>query len=233
MILDNEKEEPTFDGAVPQSNSVEAESNSVSTTTKDYIINTNDIQELSEDYEFFDGRKLQPYNVAKCILDNFRVIIIDNMLYIYNEYSRIYLNDTKIIENIIMQLVPKIKLSDIKAVLYDLSRCAPVRELSDEKYVVFSNCILDVSTLQEVTDFTPDKYILTNRVYANYKPDVVSANGSDVAFVKSFFDTLSANNPDLSNVYIEVLGYGSVRSYKFQLRIYLKGSVPIMVSQPT
>lgn len=219
----NKIEELTLDGAVPQSNTMETEPNSVSSTTKDYIINSDDVQDFSSDYEFFDGRKLQPYNVAKCILDNFRVISIDNMLYIYNEHNRIYLNDTKIIESIIIQLVPKIKLSDIKAVLYDLSRCAPKLEVADEKYVVYNNCILDTSTLQEVTDFTPEKYVFTNKVFANYVPDVVSANGSDVVFVKSFFSTLGANNPDLSNLHLEVLGYSSVRSYKFQLRLYPKG----------
>ena len=216
------KDEVQSANLTPQSTSTETEPNSVSSTIKDYIINTNDIQELSEDYQFFIDRKLQPYNVAKCILDNFRVISIDNMLYIYNEYSRIYLNDTKIIESIIMQLVPRIKLSDIKAVLYDLSRCAPKRELADEKYVVFNNCILDVSTLQVITDFTPDKYIFTNRVYANYEPDVVSANGDDVLFVKSFLDTLSCYNAALSKVYMEIFGYSLVRSYKFQLRFYPK-----------
>lgn len=219
----NEKEMSSDQTTTSQSDILETETISVSSITKDYIINSDDVQDFSLDYEFFDGRKLQPYNVAKCILDNFRVISIDNMLYIYNEYSRIYFNDTKIIESIIIQLVPKIKLSDIKAVLYDLSRCAPKLEVADEKYVVYNNCILDTSTLQEVTDFTPDKYVFTNKVFANYVPDVVSANGSDVVFVKSFFNTLSANNPELSNLHLEVLGYSSVRSYKFQLRLYPKG----------
>ena len=72
----NKIEELTLDGAVPQSNTMETEPNSVSSTTKDYIINSDDVQDFSSDYEFFDGRKLQPYNVAKCILDNFRVISI-------------------------------------------------------------------------------------------------------------------------------------------------------------
>lgn len=219
----NEKEMSSDQTTTSQSDILETETISVSSITKDYIINSDDVQDFSLDYEFFDGRKLQPYNVAKCILDNFRVISIDNMLYIYNEHNRIYLNDTKIIESIIIQLVPKIKLSDIKAVLYDLSRCAPKLEPADEKYVVYNNCILDTSTLQEVTDFTPDKYVFTNKVFANYVPDVVSANGSDVVFVKSFFNTLSANNPELSNLHLEVLGYSSVRSYKFQLRLYPKG----------
>lgn len=219
----NEKEMSSDQTTTSQSDILETETISVSSITKDYIINSDDVQDFSLDYEFFDGRKLQPYNVAKCILDNFRVISIDNMLYIYNEHNRIYLNDTKIIESIIIQLVPKIKLSDIKAVLYDLSRCAPKLEVADEKYVVYNNCILDTSTLQEVTDFTPDKYVFTNKVFANYVPDVVSANGSDVVFVKSFFNTLSANNPELSNLHLEVLGYSSVRSYKFQLRLYPKG----------
>lgn len=211
----NEKEMSSDQTTTSQSDILETETISVSSITKDYIINSDDVQDFSLDYEFFDGRKLQPYNVAKCILDNFRVISIDNMLYIYNEHNRIYLNDTKIIESIIIQLVPKIKLSDIKAVLYDLSRCAPKLEPADEKYVVYNNCILDTSTLQEVTDFTPDKYVFTNKVFANYVPDVV--------FVKSFFSTLGANNPDLSNLHLEVLGYSSVRSYKFQLRLYPKG----------
>ncbi len=219
----NEKEMSSDQTTTSQSDILETETISVSSITKDYIINSDDVQDFSLDYEFFDGRKLQPYNVAKCILDNFRVISIDNMLYIYNEHNRIYLNDTKIIESIIIQLVPKIKLSDIKAVLYDLSRCAPKLEPADEKYVVYNNCILDTSTLQEVTDFTPEKYVFTNKVFANYVPDVVSANGSDVVFVKSFFSTLGANNPDLSNLHLEVLGYSSVRSYKFQLRLYPKG----------
>ena len=219
----NEKEMSSDQTTTSQSDILETETISVSSITKDYIINSDDVQDFSLDYEFFDGRKLQPYNVAKCILDNFRVISIDNMLYIYNEYSRIYFNDTKIIESIIIQLVPKIKLSDIKAVLYDLSRCAPKLEVADEKYVVYNNCILDTSTLQVVTDFTPEKYIITTRVYANYVPDVVSANGSDVKFVKSFGNTLSCGNRDLAIVYLEVLGYCLVRSYKFQLRLYPKG----------
>ncbi len=219
----NEKEMSSDQTTTSQSDILETETISVSSITKDYIINSDDVQDFSLDYEFFDGRKLQPYNVAKCILDNFRVISIDNMLYIYNEYSRIYFNDTKIIESIIIQLVPKIKLSDIRAVLYDLSRCAPKLEVADEKYVVYNNCILDTSTLQEVTDFTPDKYVFTNKIFANYVPDVVSANGSDVKFVKSFGNTLSCGNRDLAIVYLEILGYCLVRSYKFQLRLYPKG----------
>ncbi len=99
----NEKEMSSDQTTTSQSDILETETISVSSITKDYIINSDDVQDFSLDYEFFDGRKLQPYNVAKCILDNFRVISIDNMLYIYNEYSRIYFNDTKIIESIIIQ----------------------------------------------------------------------------------------------------------------------------------
>ena len=53
----NEKEMSSDQTTTSQSDILETETISVSSITKDYIINSDDVQDFSLDYEFFDGRK--------------------------------------------------------------------------------------------------------------------------------------------------------------------------------
>lgn len=223
MANTNNKEMSVSETSTSLNNAEVTEVNSVPLYNKYYTLTEEQRQDFEAQYGFYNGRKIQPYNVAQCIVEHFTVIRIDDMLYISDKDNFIYVNDTKIFEYIIMQLVPAIKLSDIKAVLYDLGRCTPVKEASHYKYVAFNNCVLDIETLQPVTDFTPEKYIITNKVYANYVPELLLSNTEDVKFVKSFLTTLSCNNEKLSRLYLEVDGYCMVSTPKFELGFILKG----------
>lgn len=246
MEEQNNNEVLTVESTAPQNHSAEAtqvvsdttnytpdeqisqpidEAAEVSAPTKDYfIIDDTERDTLDEQYDFKDGNKIQSYNVAKCIVDKFRVIRLQDILYIYDESDNIYINDTKVLEHIIIQLVPTIKLSDIKSVLYDLGRCAPEREQSDYQYVSFNNCVVNVDTLEIVDDYDPDRYIITTKVFADYVPEVLESNNSNVEFVRSFFKELSCDNSELTTLYLEILGYSLVRTSKFELGFILKGS---------
>lgn len=224
MAKTNNKEMSVSETSTSLNSSEVTEVNSVPLYNKYYTLTDEQRQDFEAQYGFYNGKKIQPYNVAQCIVNHFKVIRIDGMLYIADKDNFIYVNDTKIFEYIIMQLVPAIKLSDIKAVLYDLGRCATVKEVSHYRYVAFNNCVLDIKTLQPVEDFTPEKYIITSKVYANYEPELVLSKVEDVDFVNTFFSTLSCNNDELSRLYLEVLGYCMARTPKFELGFILKGS---------
>lgn len=224
MSKTNNKEMSVSETSTSLNNAEVTDVMSVPLYNKYYTIREEERQDFDAEYVFYNGKKIQPYNVAQCILDHFNVICIDDMLYIYDKDNFIYVNDTKIFEYIIMQLVPAIKLSDIRSVLHDLGTSAPVKEVSHYRYIAFNNCVLDIETLQPVTDFTPEKYIITTKVYANYDTELVLSNIEEVEFVKSFFSTLSCNNDELSKLYLEVLGYCMTRTPKFELGFILKGS---------
>lgn len=223
MAKTNNKEMSVSETSTSLNNAEVTEVNSVPLYNKYYTLTDEQRQDFEAQYGFYNGKKIQPYNVAQCIVEHFTVIRIDGMLYICDKDNFIYVNDTKIFEYIIMQLVPAIKLSDIKSVLHDLGTITPIKEVSSYRYIAFNNCVLDIETLQPVTDFTPEKYIITTKVYANYVPEIVLSNAEDVKFVKSFFSTLSCNNSKLSRIHLEVLGYCMTRINKFELGFIFKG----------
>lgn len=168
---------------------------------------------------FYDGKQIQPYAIADYMVDHYHIIKLFDMLYMYD--NGIYVNDIDMIKRLIVRLAPKIKPSAIKSVLEALMFNAPNSYESDHKYIAFNNCIVNIENLEPI-EFAP-KYIITNRINAYYDHNILNSNNANVEYVKSYLKTLSCSDSQLENLYLEILGYSMVKSYKFQLGFILKG----------
>ncbi len=215
---------PTNDNCTIDKNNVQATNdNSTSSDVVTRIINSefpvNDITPPS----FRDNNKLDTYSLAKYMVGHNHIINLRGMLYIY--VNGIYERNTQLIDKIIRNLARGAKPAELKAVYSDLLSIAPVMTESSYYYVAFNNCIVDIRTLDVIhyKDIEPYDYIITSKVYADYDVDLLEVGNPNLEFVKSFFDVISCNNPEMKQFLFEIIGYSMIRSAKYQLGFILKG----------
>ena len=168
--------------------------------------------------------KLDTYSLAEYIEEQYHVIILDGMLYIYAD--GIYVHDEQLIDNIITKLARGAKPSEKKSVrdnlmadIYSKDNGKPKKQ-SDYYYVAFNNCIVDIRSL-ETFDFDPEKFVITSKVYADYD---VESDEATIQLVDSFFNTICCGNTELENLLFEIIGYCMIRSAKYQRAFILYGN---------
>lgn len=167
------------------------------------------------------GNKLNSYELAKYLMEAYHVINLHDMLYIYGD--GIYEHKMKRIESLILELAGGAKPAEVKAVIRDLSTIAPAREETSYRYVAFNNCIVDIQSLHTF-DFSPDEFVITSKVYANYDIGLLENPTPDVEFVKAFFDVISCGDSELKTLLFEIIVYSMIRTAKYQLAFILKGT---------
>ena len=185
--------------------------------------NTNPVNDGNQP-SFRNKNKLDTYRLAKYLIEQYHVISLDDMLYIYNK--GIYEHNLKLIDSLIIELAEGAKPAEKKAVYSDLLAIAPVKAESSYHYIAFNNCIVDIRTLDVIhyEDVEPYDYIITSKVYANYDTDILKIDNSNVEFVKSFFDVICCGDTGLKTLLFEILGYAMTRTAKYQLGFILKGT---------
>ena len=168
--------------------------------------------------------KLDTYSLAEYIEEQYHVIILDGMLYIY--VDGIYVHDEQLIDNIITKLARGAKPSEKKSVrdnlmadIYSKDNGNPKKQ-SDYYYVAFNNCIVDIRSL-ETFDFDPDEFVITSKVYADYNAE---SDEATIQLVDSFFNTICCGNTELENLLFEIIGYCMIRSAKYQRAFILYGN---------
>lgn len=235
--------------STPQSNSQEPDLTSVAPTKDNYTtdkknnqptddINIDELKSIvKEDPTFlnklrnaeakkfegiaYENKKLRVKEAAQWLINKFHIIKINDLLHIYRQ--GIYVNDISSIEMVIRHWLPKAKSVEIKSVLTEISSSAPARKESHYKYVAFANKVIDIMTLEDY-EFDPDKFIITSRVYAVYDSKLLDTDNSNVEFINTYFNNLSCGDRELTELYLEIIGYSMLRSHKHQLGFLLKGS---------
>lgn len=163
----------------------------------------------ADEIEFdFDG-------IAREIIKNHNVILLNHQLYIYDEGT--YRNSEYDIERIVYNATPlKLTKHQRMEVIEAIKLLADnTKEPSDAKFIAFANGILDLENMQ-MLPFTPDLIIL-NKINHNYNPDAYSELGDKL------LDKLSCNQKDLRSLMEEVMGYPFYRRQELRKSFLLVG----------
>jgi putative DNA primase/helicase len=151
---------------------------------------------------------------AKYLLEQYRIVKINNQLHIY--VDGIYEYGEKIIQAEMIKHVPnltKAKRAEVMAYL-DLLVLDNVR-VADAEWIAFQNGIFNIETL-EFMDFSPD-IVITNKIPHNYNPNAYSEVASHT------LDKLACNDKKIRMLLEEIIGYTFYRRNELRKAFILLG----------
>ena len=151
---------------------------------------------------------------AKYLLEQYRIVKINNQLHIYND--GIYEWGEKIIQAEMIKHVPnltKAKRAEVMAYL-DLLVLDNVR-VADAEYIAFQNGIFNIDTL-EFLPFDPE-IVITNKIPHNYNPNAYSKI-ADIVLNK-----LACNDEKIRKLLDEIIGYTFYRRNELRKAFILLG----------
>ncbi len=184
MNSNNEIEEPTLASAVPQSNSMETETTSVSSTNDNYTPNETQNQATSNNSSkhqipnFFDSKGHFKHSVFAQFANIQR---FNGTNHIYKgSTTGIYVCDDELIQFAIQQFVTRFNFSQAKEEVKQLSIATKMSERTESpsNFVGFANGVYDINTsdFKEFKDCTPADFILTNKLSVDYSPNIPTSN---------------------------------------------------------
>jgi len=235
MKSNNEKEEPTLDGAVPQTNSMETDVNSVSSTAKDYTPQNNksqgnvtDVENLEFPLENTDGTMqfengYPTKDELRELINLCNIVRLNSKLHIYKD--GIYTVDTGLINSKVYKTCNEADHSMVGHLINDieLEIDSNVKECS-VGLVAFNNCILDTQDFKP-KQFEPKDYILTSKLGIDYiESTAISNMDKRLQAVDSFFDKITCSNKDLEHLLYIMIGMICCRSNTFKFAFVLTGN---------
>lgn len=184
MNSNNEIEEPTLASAVPQSNSMETETTSVSSTNDNYTPNETQNQATSNNSSkhqipnFFDSKGHFKHSVFAQFANIQR---FNGTNHIYKgSTTGIYVCDDELIQFAIQQFVTRFNFSQAKEEVKQLSIATKMSERTESpsNFVGFANGVYDINTsdFTAFKDCTPADFILTNKLSVDYSPNIPTSN---------------------------------------------------------
>ena len=185
MNSNNDIEEPTLDGAVPQNNSMETEVHSSAPTTNDnYTPNETQNQASSNNNTTktpnFWNFKTNSFN-HKAFAKFAHIQRFNGTNHIYSgKTTGTYVCDDELIQFAIQEFVPKFNFSQAKEEVKQLSIATKMSERTESpsNFVGFANGVYDINTsdFKEFKDCTPADFILTNKLSVDYSPNIPTSN---------------------------------------------------------
>ncbi len=236
MKSNHEKEEPTLASAVPQSDSMETDVNSVSSTTKNYTPQTSksqcakevDIDNLQFPLENTDGTiqfedTYPSKEELRELIKLCNIIRLNFKLHICN--GGIYTLDTNSIRSKLYKTYDKADHSMVNRLINDieLEIDSNLKE-SSASLVAFNNCILDTQDFKP-KQFEPKDYILTSKLGIDYiEPTAISNMDKRLKAFDSFLDKITCNNKQLKQLLLIIIGMCCCRSNHFKTAFVLTGN---------
>ena len=163
---------------------------------------------------FYKGGKLQYEPLAKYMIENEHIVLINDELHIYKD--GIYVNDKKEIERTMLKYINNsTRTPRQEALAYLEMLCRNVIRTS-EYYIAFENGIYNLQT-KEMTDFDK-KYIITNKIRTNYNPEAYSE------VMDNTLDKICCYDEELRNLIEEMIGYCLFRRNSFEKAFILTGN---------
>lgn len=162
---------------------------------------------------FFVGNKFQFDKFGDFLIHEHFVIRIGEQLHIFKD--GVYLNNESEIERIMLKNINNLSSMQRREVLSYLRLKAPDRELSDHKFIVLKDCVINLDNM-ESEEFNP-RYIIKNKIPTRY---------NQLAYSKILDKTLNkiaCNDKQTRSLIEEVMGYTLLRSNRFTKTIIFTG----------
>lgn len=161
------------------------------------------------------GKNPDVKTISELMIENDNVININDQLYIYTDVG-MYTNNIRVIEKRILDYIPNLKTSPRNEVIRFLNINAPPKEFSDQRFILFRNCVYDSETntlLQPKSSF-----IIPNQINWCYDPDAYDEN------VERFLYSISCDNEQVIDLLEEMMGYCFLRSNLYRKMFILTGN---------
>ena len=210
--ISNEIEEPTLDGAVPQSNTMETEVHSSAPATNDnYTSNETQNQATSNNSSskpqipnFFGSTGHFKHSVFAQFAHIQR---INGTNHIYKgSTTGTYVCDDDLIQFAIQSYVPRFNFAQAKEEVKQLSITTKMSERTESasNFVGCANGVYDINTsdFKEFKDCTPADFILTNKLSVEYSPNIPTSNEP----VDTFINKATSYDPKLRIVCMGIFG---------------------------
>lgn len=205
----NEKEMSSDQTTTSQSDILETETTSVSSTTKDYNTElaqnqaTNDSTTKIPSFYNYKTNSFQHNAFAKFA----HIERINGTNHIYSgKTTGTYVCDDDLIQYSIQKLVPRFNFSQAKEEVKQLSIATKMSERTESpsNFVGFANGVFDINTsdFKEFKVCTPADFILTNKLSVDYSPNIPTSNET----VDTFLNEATGANPEQILFLLEISG---------------------------
>lgn len=181
-------------------------------------LNDNEINTILRDEaflkeSFYIKNKLQYEKLAKYLIDNEKIVKINDQLHIYNDGY--YSNNVLDIEKTMLKYIQNSTKTPRGEVLRYLELLCTNTKISNTKYIVFKNGVFDLET-KELLNYSPN-YIIKNKIPHNYNP----AAYHDL--LDKTLNKICCNDKNLRKVIEEMIGYTLLRRNELGKSFILTG----------
>ena len=162
-------------------------------------------------------------HLAKYLITKFYIKYnaYDNLLYHYDETTKVYLTDEKYMKSIIFNMLPTMKSDQINEALETIRRVAYLNKVefnSNPFTVLFSNGVYNLVE-QEFTQMSPN-VLETNLIGAKFDPSLVDKGN---LIVDEFFYTFTLGNEEVEKLIYQAIGYSMFRTNQYQVSFMIYG----------
>lgn len=181
-------------------------------------LNDNEINTILRDEaflkeSFYIKNKLQYEKLAKYLIDNEKIVKINEQLHIYNEGY--YSNNVLDIEKTMLKYIQNSTKTPRGEVLRYLELLCSNTKTSNTKYIVFKNGVFDLET-KELLNYSPN-YIIKNKIPHNYNPAAYHE------LLDKTLNKICCNDKNLRKVIEEMIGYTLLRRNELGKSFILTG----------
>src|SRR5699024_4991603 len=139
---------------------------------------------------------------------------LDERLHIYD--SGKYVADDNYIKRLIVQIIPSLKISQIREVMERLELVSPIKKHADPRYIGLKNGVYDIVE-NKLLEHNP-KFVITNQMNANFNPAAESET------VDNMFHLIGNGDGDIIQLLKEMIGYTLYRANILEKIFILLGS---------
>ena len=147
------------------------------------------------------------------LIGTHNIIQINHQLHVYA--GGVYLSDKNSMSRAMRSEIRTIKRAQKAETLDYLQDMAPSRQMADERYIAFRNCIYDLET-GSTRPFDPG-IVVTNMIPHDYRPDV------ECALTDGVLDRLACGDPHIRDLLEECIGYCFYRSNFLNVAFIMTG----------
>lgn len=181
-------------------------------------LNDNEINTILRDEaflkeSFYIKNKLQYEKLAKYLIDNEKIVKINEQLHIYNDGY--YSNNVLDIEKTMLKYIQNSTKTPRGEVLRYLELLCSNTKISNTKYIVLKNGVFDLET-KELLNYSPN-YVIKNKIPHNYNPAAYHE------LLDKTLNKICCNDKNLRKVIEEMIGYTLLRRNELGKSFILTG----------
>ncbi|MFD1708916.1 phage/plasmid primase, P4 family [Siminovitchia sediminis] len=163
--------------------------------------------------QFFNEKTFLHHEFACFLVKKENIIQLDDRLHVYIKGR--YVADDNLIKRKMINIIPKLKETQLNEVMARLKLIAEVKEHAPTRYIGVKNGVYDLEK-DRILNHSPE-FVITNQINAKYDPSAMCAH------IDNLFSTISDNNLEIEQLLKEMIGYTLFRENSFEKSFILKG----------